>query len=194
MRFACLESEENDPESVEIPDGELNMATRWVNIPNALGAVERGDRPEECSSIIATGVNGGGPLSCALFRMYAEYIGSFTPMQIRLKPKKKNWGMCLGHISIRNGPCKPVRIRAISGETKLLSGMDTVKKLDITVCFGSDRFKVGQGEGEMVTFHENRHWAFPLVPTACAYAKPGEYFGKLRSAGTTAVQMHGRFW
>ena len=29
----------------------------------------------------------------------------------------------------------------------------------------------------MMTFNEQRHWEFPLVPTDCAYAKLGGYFG-----------------
>ena len=45
-----------------------------------------------------------------------------------------------------NDSFKPVRIRLIGGETEVLLRMNMVKKLDIAVCFGIDRFKVGQGE------------------------------------------------
>ena len=38
MRFACLESEEKGPENKEIPGNEVNLATRSVNLANALGA------------------------------------------------------------------------------------------------------------------------------------------------------------
>ena len=41
----------------------------------------------------------------------------------------------------------------------------------------------------MVTFNEKHHWAFPLVPSSCDYAKLGEYFGKLRNAEIEAMQM-----
>ena len=46
-----------------------------------------------------------------------------------------------------NGDFKPVRIRLITGKTELLPGMHIVKKLDIAVCFGSDRFQVWKGVG-----------------------------------------------
>ena len=45
-----------------------------------------------------------------------------------------------------NGSFKPVRIRLITGKTELLAVIDIVKKLDIAVCFESDRLQVGQGE------------------------------------------------
>ena len=81
-----------------------------------------------------------------------------------------------------NGAFRPVRVRGIRGKTELLSGMHIVKKLGVVVCFGSDRFNVGQGEWEMMTFSEKRHWVLPLVPTAYDYAQLGEYFGKLQEA------------
>ena len=71
----------------------------------------------------------------------------------------------------KNGSFKPLRIRLITGKAELLSGMNIVKKHDIAVCFGGDRFHVGQAEWEMVTFNEKHRWVFPLVPTACAYRK-----------------------
>ena len=45
----------------------------------------------------------------------------------------------------------------------------------------------------MMTFNEKRHWVFPLVPTACAYTKLNEYFGKLRSPEIEAPQLQGDF-
>ena len=49
---------------------------------------------------------------------------------------------------------KPVRVRLIGGKTELHSGLDIVRELDITVGFGSDHFRVGQGELAMMTYNE----------------------------------------
>ena len=54
--------------------------------------------------------------------------------------------------------------------------MDIVRELDISVVFGGDHFRVGQGELGMRTYNEKHHWVFPLAPTACAYTKMGGYF------------------
>ena len=69
--------------------------------------------------------------------------------------------------------------------------MRIVEKLGVQVCFGSDRFNVGQGEWKMMTFDENHHCVFPLVPTACAYTKLDGYFGKLQKAQIEVLQMQG---
>ena len=45
----------------------------------------------------------------------------------------------------------------------------------------------------MMTSNDKHRWVFPLVPTACAYAKLGEYFGKLRKAEIDVMQMQGGF-
>ena len=71
--------------------------------------------------------------------------------------------------------------------------MHIVKKLGAQVCFGSDRFKVGQGVWGMMTFNENHRWVFPLAPTACAYEKLDEYFGKFRKAEIEVLQTQGDF-
>ena len=71
--------------------------------------------------------------------------------------------------------------------------MDIIKKLDIAVCFGSDRFQARQGEWEMMTSNGKHRWVFPLVPTDCAYAKLDEYFGKLRKAAIGDLQTQGDF-
>ena len=44
MRFPCLKSEEKGPENEEIPGNEVNLATRWVNLFNALVAGELGKK------------------------------------------------------------------------------------------------------------------------------------------------------
>ena len=72
--------------------------------------------------------------------------------------------------------------------------MDIVRELDITVDFGSDHFRAGQGEFETMTYNEKHHWVFPLVPTDCAYAKLSEYFGKMQKSQILALQAHGGFW
>ena len=88
---------------------------------------------------------------------------------------------------------KPVRARLIVGETELLPRMDIIRKIDITVEFGCDHFRVGQGELGMMTYNEKHLLVFPLVPTACAYAKLGEYFGKLRKSEISALRRQGDF-
>ena len=37
-RFACVESEGNCPENEEITENEVNLATRFINLSNAIGA------------------------------------------------------------------------------------------------------------------------------------------------------------
>ena len=61
---------------------------------------------------------------------------------------------------------KPVRARLIVGKTEFHLGLGIVRKLNITVEFGRDHFRVGQGELGMMTYNEKHHWVFPLVPTA----------------------------
>ena len=73
---------------------------------------------------------------------------------------------------------KPVRVRLIEEKTELLPGLDIIRTLDIGVEFGRKRFRVGRGELEMMAFNEKHHWVFHLPPTACDYAKLGDYFGK----------------
>ena len=58
--------------------------------------------------------------------------------------------------------------------------MRIVKKFCAQVCFGSDRYKVGPGGWEMVTFNEQHLWVSPLVPAEISYKKSYRYFGKLR--------------
>ena len=65
--------------------------------------------------------------------------------------------------------------------------------LDITVEFGSDHFRAGQGEFEMMTYNGQHRWVFPLVPTACDYAKQDDYFGKFQKSQISALQAQGNF-
>ena len=60
VMFTCLELSERDPVIEEIPGNEVNVATRQINLANALGVGdwERKNRPEDCSSIIDTGFSG----------------------------------------------------------------------------------------------------------------------------------------
>ena len=88
---------------------------------------------------------------------------------------------------------KPVRVSLIEGKTELLSRLDIVRKLDIRAEFGRKRFRAGQGELEMMTFNEKHHWVFPLVPTACSYAKLGGYLGKLQKSQMEGLQVQGFF-
>ena len=79
------------------------------------------------------------------------------------------------------------------GETELLLWLDIVKKLDITVVFGSHQFTVGQGERGMMTYNGKRHWVFPLAPKAFAYTDWVDILGnceiKIRRFASA-----GRFW
>ena len=77
-----------------------------------------------------------------------------------------------------NGPFRPARVRLIRGKAELLPGMYIVKNLGAQVFFGSDRFKVGQGEWMMMAFNKKHHYVFPLAPTACAYTNLGGYFAQ----------------
>ena len=77
------------------------------------------------------------------------------------------------------GNPKSLRFRLIQGKAELLLGMDIAMELDSAVRTGGDKIKDGEGEWEMMAFNEKHHWVFPLVPTACAYAKLDGYFGKL---------------
>ena len=88
---------------------------------------------------------------------------------------------------------RPARVRLIDGMAELLLGLDIVMKLDITVVFGIDHFRVGQGELEMMTYNEKHHWALPLLPTACAYAKLRDYFRKIQKEQIEILQVQGDF-
>ena len=80
IMFACLE-EEMDPVEEEIPENEVNMAYRHINLSNVLGGNEweRKNWGKECSSIIDTGFNGGGLCSFSWLIRYEEYLRSFYP-------------------------------------------------------------------------------------------------------------------
>ena len=58
---ACLGSEEMDPENEEMPANEVDLASRFINLANIMGAGdwERKNWAKECSSIIETGFDGG---------------------------------------------------------------------------------------------------------------------------------------
>ena len=65
----------------------------------------------------------------------------------------------------------PARMRMIDGMTELLLGLDIIRKLDTTVVFGSNQFRVGQGESEMVTYNGKHHWVFPPSPNCLCIRK-----------------------
>ena len=133
------------------------------------------------------------------------YIGSFRHKEKLAKTREGELRFALGCHHGRtsgastvlpiwvNGSFRPVRVRLIRGKTELLAGMHIVKKLGVQVCLGSDRSNVGQGGWEMMNFNEKHRWLFPLVPTACAYTKLGEYFGKSRKSEIEALQIQGDF-
>ena len=71
--------------------------------------------------------------------------------------------------------------------------MDVIRKLQLTVDFGSERFQVGQGEWEAMTFNDKHRWVFPLVPNACAYTKLEQYFRKMQARELEVLQTQGDF-
>ena len=162
VKFSCLEMDECDPSIVEIPENEVNVATRQKNLANALGVSdwERKNWAKECPTIIDTGCNGCGLRSYAWLRRYDEYLRGFCHKSNLVKTEEKELRFGFSNHQRRatddgtvlpiwggNGSFKPVRIRLITGEAELLllPGVNIVVKLDIAVCFGSDRFQVGHG-------------------------------------------------
>ena len=83
VSFSCLESAGSGPGNEEIPENEVNLAIRFINLANALGAGNRGRKnwAAECSSVTDTGYKGGGWRSYSRLGSYAEYVGSFRPME-----------------------------------------------------------------------------------------------------------------
>ena len=79
VRIAFVEPNGNDLEIEEIPESQVNVATRQSNLSDILGesAWRNKDWPNECTSIIDTGFNGGGLRSYAWSRKYLGYVESF---------------------------------------------------------------------------------------------------------------------
>ena len=88
---------------------------------------------------------------------------------------------------------RPVRARLIDGMTELLLGLDIVRGLDIAVVFGSNQFRIGQVESEIMTYNGKHRWAFPLVLTACAYNKLGDYFRGIKKEQIEVLHVQGDF-
>ena len=86
---------------------------------------------------------------------------------------------------------RPARVRLIPGMTELRLGLDIVRELDISVVFGGDHFRVGQGELEMMTYNGKHHCVLHLVPTACAYAKLNDYFRKMQKGQIEVLKAQG---
>ena len=81
----------------------------------------------------------------------------------------------------------------IRSKAELLPGADIVKKLDLEVNSGGDRFKVGQIARGVTTFSEKHRRVMPLSPDARAYAKLNEYFGKFRGARIEVLRVQRYF-
>ena len=45
----------------------------------------------------------------------------------------------------------------------------------------------------MMTYNGKHHWVFPLIPTACAFAKRGGYFWEMEKAQIEVFQAQGDF-
>ena len=59
----------------------------------------------------------------------------------------------LGGRGVQTGAC-------MVNSMQRLSGMYIIKRLDLTVNFGRNQFKVGQSGWEMMTFSEKHLWVF----------------------------------
>ena len=81
LTFAFLETSGCDPIAAEISGNQVKVATMQVNISDISGEDARGSKnsPEECSSVIDTGFNGGGLRFFARLAKYLEYLKSFYP-------------------------------------------------------------------------------------------------------------------
>ena len=79
--FACLDEEEMDPRSQEIPESGANTAYRRINLANVLGGNDWGRKnwEKECSSITDTGFNGGGLCIFSWLNRHGAYLGSCYP-------------------------------------------------------------------------------------------------------------------
>ena len=134
-----------DPENEEIPANEVNTASRFVNLPNILGAGDWGRKQwaNERPSIIDAGFNGCGLRSFSWLRKYSAYLKSFGPKAKLFKTKGKElrfapWNQ-QGRLSVTStglpisvtDSFNPVRFILIEGKTELLPGLDIIRKLDI---------------------------------------------------------------
>ena len=45
----------------------------------------------------------------------------------------------------------------------------------------------------MMTYNGKHHWAFPLVPTDCAYAKLNDYFWEMGQVQVEVMQVRAYF-
>ena len=90
-KFAFLVPIGNGPiGEEEVAGGQVNVDIRQINLANALGAdgwERKNDWPEERSSIIDTGFDGGGLRSFAWLRKYPEYLRSFYPKAKLIKTR-----------------------------------------------------------------------------------------------------------
>ena len=71
--------------------------------------------------------------------------------------------------------------------------MDVIRRLQLTVDFGSEQLHVGQGGWEAMTFNDKHRCVFPLVPNACGYAKSEQYFRKMQTDEIEALQTQEDF-
>ena len=129
VKFACLEMGECDPSMGEIPENEVNVATRKINLPNALGVSDCGRKnwAGECASIIDTGFNGCGLRIYSWLRRYAEYLRSFYHKSNLAKTDEKELRLAFWNHRVRvsdsstalpiwaNGSVMPLRTRLITG-------------------------------------------------------------------------------
>ena len=92
VRFTSPETIENELENDAIPESQVNVATRKVNIDDFLGGSDWGNKdfPAECSRIIDTGFNGGWLFVYSWLRKYIEYLGSFQNMATISKQKQSS--------------------------------------------------------------------------------------------------------
>ena len=133
VKFTRLEISECDHVIEEIPENEVNVATRKINLANAHGVGDwrRKNRAKDCSIIIDTGFNGGGLRAYPWMRRYVEYMRSFQPDDNMVKTSEGEFVSAFGNHQGRtsgdstalpilgNGTVSPARVRLIRGKAEL---------------------------------------------------------------------------
>ena len=147
----------------EISGNHVNDATSQLDLSDISGGFlwkQKLTRRRDCHIVIDAGFN-GWLRSFDWLRKYLGYMKSSHPKANLVKTDEKLLlGIAFGGHQGRESTMgtvipiwtqwnsKPAPVTLIRGKTELLRGMDIIRKLDIAVRLGGDRFKVGQSEWE----------------------------------------------
>ena len=110
---------------------------------------------------------------------YEVFAQKRNHLKMKKKPLKFVFGNAQGRVSVEstvlpiwiNDAFRPARVRLVDGMAELLLCLEIIRGLDIAVVFGSNQFRVGQGESEMVTYNGKHHWVFPPSPNCLCIRK-----------------------